>query len=302
MVILLLCLIIIFQVGATEVDSFSLRYQKLEDSRWQLNKSVNNSIDDAVKKSNRDYQCNEKILYRYMKRKFNLFGWSKFEIEVVLDSEIPKHHAPSVSIFEYFPFCGVKLPLTVAPLVKVGDVLVGADKFSHFFNEGWNYFKISELNKKGVKAALMAGERDERGFWGVMTTGVYSYADLVANYQGLRFWRNLVRGEFPIVKCVNENWKVVRKFDWLEYLDQGFDEGYNCSSFRSVAMEEAFKKRVLQLEKETGREMSCPISIKKCSGLTKKYGAYASMLLHPLCNQDNKYPLARSEYVYRRIY
>ena len=43
--------------------------------------------------------------------------------------------------------------------------------------------------------ALSWGEMREKGVYGFSTTGIFSYADLVANFNGYRFWNRVLKTE-----------------------------------------------------------------------------------------------------------
>ena len=59
----------------------------------------------------------------------------------------------------------------------------------------------------------------ERAIFGQMTTGSYSNADLVANYEGHRFYRslfedNIVPGKPAILRWENDAWVIQRPYTW----------------------------------------------------------------------------------------
>jgi hypothetical protein len=89
---------------------------------------------------------------------------------------------------------------TMAVLLNIENLLIGTDKFSHFFNRGVKYFKrrygiqwTQELTDEEREEYTMdAGEHSENSAYGVKSTGIASYADLMANFQGMRFWNDLL--------------------------------------------------------------------------------------------------------------
>ena len=86
------------------------------------------------------------------------------------------------------------IPITLYPLGKlilVNGEYISGDKFSHFFNVGWSYYKEVYQKGKPIKETLMWGQKTEKGIWGLAITGVYSNAHLAANYDGMRFWSTL---------------------------------------------------------------------------------------------------------------
>ncbi|MFC6672641.1 hypothetical protein [Marinobacterium aestuariivivens] len=64
---------------------------------------------------------------------------------------------------------------------------MGLDKLGHFFAQGWQYFELTALGGGTLEQALALGREQEQGRYGYLTTGIFSYADLAANFNGWRF-------------------------------------------------------------------------------------------------------------------
>ncbi len=79
-----------------------------------------------------------------------------------------------------------------ASTIRLGDVLLGVDKIDHFWVQGHLYYEKAHQGERDEQA-VRYGTRTERMKWGMMTTGVFSYADLAANYDGYRFYRDLLQ-------------------------------------------------------------------------------------------------------------
>ena len=274
---------------SSEADHWTHRYSPMRDSLAILNDNVNGGMRSAVGSANsRGPGCSSKRLYRRVRKTFIRFGISKFEGRIKRNKEIDQYPIGKGSVYQDFRFLSLhpsilQLRSLQASLLKVGGIPVGADKFSHFFTEGWHYFKRADLQGRGLEAALKFGRKRESGFWGEITTGVYSYADLLSSYQGLLFWRRILGGEAPYVVCRGDRWVLQLTVDWMDYIDQGWDEGNNCNEFRACKMEEWFNRRIDELEKRSGRPMTCPIRPLECSSLREAYGSLAGELLHPRC-------------------
>ena len=102
----------------------------------------------------------------------------------------------SKSIFVVFPIDY----FTISPTVNLYDAEFGTDKIAHFFQQGYSYYKIykravSEGKKpdEAAQKAIRWGKTSERTFYGTLVSGVYSNADLCANYVGMKFYLNLTR-------------------------------------------------------------------------------------------------------------
>jgi hypothetical protein len=87
---------------------------------------------------------------------------------------------------------------TNCPTIRLYGIYVGTDKPGHIFQTGYEYYTKYEDARAGgadeasaLAAAIRYGVLTEKGLYGIMLTGVYSNADLAANYAGLMFFRNL---------------------------------------------------------------------------------------------------------------
>lgn len=120
------------------------------------------------------------------------------------------------------------------------------DKIGHFFAEGWAYFERTRDEGESLAQAMQWGSRQEAGKLGYATTGIYSFADLTANFNGWRFWNEILQSEDdplqgptpglltgPYVACEFQlldslryrkriwAWKVRKSFDLADYVDGG---------------------------------------------------------------------------------
>ena len=102
----------------------------------------------------------------------------------------------SKSIFRIFP----PNYLTISKTVNVYGSQFGTDKIAHFFQQGYGYYKkynsalaAGLTPDEAAKKAVRWGKMTERTFYGTLVSGVYSNADLCANYVGMKFYQNLTR-------------------------------------------------------------------------------------------------------------
>jgi hypothetical protein len=115
--------------------------------------------------------------------------------------------------------------------VALGPWLVGTDKIDHFWIQGYDYFRRSREGRSPGRAVDW-GTRTERGIWGLRTTGVFSYADLAANYDGMRFYTGLL-GPGSVLQRDELGCVVLdRRFDWAEWVDWRYDEVLNPSVYK----------------------------------------------------------------------
>ena len=88
--------------------------------------------------------------------------------------------------------------LGLAPTINMYNYHFGTDKLGHFFMMGHSYYTIYEnyLNQgkssqKAHAAIVTYGQILEQTYLGTLINGIYSNADLSANYAGWKFYRNL---------------------------------------------------------------------------------------------------------------
>ncbi len=288
------------KIYAAEVDSFTNRHE-LVDSRFVLNRVVNLWLEEAIAAANKKsiFQggdgkgvnyCNQERMFDELEEKFTGFVIGKLESFVV---EHPDLDMISVgfenSIYRDFEFTEpptISLTKHLAVLLRVGDIYLGADKFGHFFTEGYAYYEIySDVNQC---SALQFGDLSESTFYGELATGIFSYADLAANLNGLRFWNSILALKKnplsdaavtqPYVQCIDNKWQLTKEFDWMQYVDPIWDESINCSAFKDDILLKKVQKRIAQ----TSRGKSCPMVEVNLKVLEEKYGD----LLHHVYNSS----------------
>ncbi len=183
-----------------------------------------------------------------------------------------------------------------APIINLGGHLIGIDKIGHFFAEGHTYYQIyksaidSGMNERAaIKAVLKRGENLENGMQGLLTNGVYSFADLSANFAGLKFWKVLLDGDNPYIKCVMgedgiKEYKLVRPIDMRDFVDDSWDEAINCSGYKSSMQRQI--EQYLDVHKDGVR---CPVEKSACHAIREKYRYFPSgqevmaSTIHPGC-------------------
>lgn len=98
------------------------------------------------------------------------------------------------------PFNKPLLLAFLSPTINLHGAYTGVDKLGHVFQHGYHYYEEYRRAERGgaddaeaTARAVRRGVREELGFYGTVMTGVYSNADLAANYAGLKFYLNLAR-------------------------------------------------------------------------------------------------------------
>jgi len=298
------CLFLFFTANTQtkEVDNFTLRHLFLKDARTHLNYIMNRKIYYALNvandvENNDGKSCDSEVLLEAFKKQFYKKFVGILETYVEQSRYIKKHTITkkdsiywmlgSDDTFAFVDWFGISSSFILS------DIYMGTDKLGHFLTEGWMYFNKAFIENEGVRKAMEFGIKTEETYYGFSYSGVKSYADLVANYNGMKFWVNLlgaVEGEWkinipdrPYIKCENNKFVSVRDFDFNEYVDNGWDEAYNCSDFDSVTNQLHVFNRLINLGRNLKSSLICPLSKKICFNLVNKYSRYAPLLLHSRC-------------------
>ena len=171
--------------------------------------------------------------------------------------------------------------LTISPTVNLYGTNFGTDKMAHFFDQGYDYYKIY---KRGVEKGLTEdeaiqetvkwGHKTEKTYFGTLVSGVYSNADLYSNYAGLKFYLGLTK-ETKIGNSIrpailileNGFWKINENADLPEILLKPFiskhlNEAYNPSKYFSVLGFRSYIRRVV-------RKQSCEQWFERFPNLNK---------------------------------
>lgn len=154
-------------------------------------------------------------------------------------------------------------------VIKICGSYVGLDKFSHFFDQGHEYYEIKKSH--GLMSALKLGHSQEEGEYGWMSSFMKSYSDLSANFSGLVFWQELAtpgRHQNSFLSCQKGRLvKAKKSFNWCDYINPSWDEAINCfvpSGSRDDNHHRNYiRKNLVRYSKEDGLKYKCPYSEKE---------------------------------------
>ncbi len=297
---LLLFLAVSAPARATEADSFTHRDATLEDATSALDSEMNRRMNRALAGANFWGSCDENLLFLHLggELRAGLLGVymvSPLEFYSNLSPSVARQSTPrDESIYSDLGVLD-SAPITLYPLgalIRVGGHVIAGDKFSHFLNVGWTYYRMTYREGRSLGRAMRYGESTERGIWGLATTGVYSYADLVANFQGMRFWAGILGEDdllgVPVeayVRCEEEEWVLVRPFAWSDWVDAGWDEGVNCNRY-ARRFQDKLAAGSVRPGLETVDFRECPVTVGACISLQETYGDFSERLLAPECLQS----------------
>lgn len=228
---------------AYETDQFSNRLEPIADATGILNRRVNDTIQQIAEEW-RGPRNDRKFVNRVFHRIGGHHWVDKLERWAMNSEKVERLRTPRRrSIYSGHPIWATRFAglFGVGPTIKINEVLVGSDKIGHFLSQGRKYYR--RYQRKGDEAA--AGEWSaytERAIFGQMTTGSYSNADLVANYEGYLFYRSLfeddvIPGKPAILRWDGEGWVVQRPFDWADHVNAYWDEALNINHYDRLLYE-----------------------------------------------------------------
>ncbi|MCC7440608.1 MAG: hypothetical protein IT285_03180 [Bdellovibrionales bacterium] len=224
---------------ASETDQYTRRHEQVSDVSPQINARVNGAIERAVERwrgERNDYKFARSV--RWKVDGTLAFGRISFwadriegatTVDTTWDSVIYRGIPPWTSFVQLFPH--------LAHTLGIGTARVGSDKLTHMFSVGWNEFNI--FRRRGEAAALRYGMETEHGPLGYAFNGVYSNGDLVANAEGMRFYRSLteeglVDSKPAIIRWEGDRPVIQRPFDILDHANEYWDESLNSNHYRTA--------------------------------------------------------------------
>ncbi len=226
-----------------ETDQYSHRDVPLADSIDLLNEEVNRALEDIASRWRRG--DDPRLFARAVYRELGGRHWvDRLERWAIRSPHVAKPERDKrQSIYRGAPFWARRMGFLfgVGPTINVGGVRLGTDKLGHFLSQGWKYHK--RYLRSGAEAqAVRLGVRNEASIFGSPFTGTFSNADLVANYEGLLFYRSLfedgVVGDRPaIVEFSGTGARLRRPFDFRDHINDFWDEALNPNRFDRLLRE-----------------------------------------------------------------
>jgi hypothetical protein len=223
--------------GAYETDQFTNRLEPIRDSTELLNARVNLSIENAI--SNWTGPRNDNKFANVIYHDIGGHHWVDKIERWAMNSDEVEHLQPSRrdSIYQGHPFWATRVAAVfgVGPTIKVNGQLIGSDKLGHFLSQGRKFYRRYMKSLDESQAAEHSAYT-ERALFGQMTTGVYSNADLVANYEGFLFYLSLfeddvVPGKKAILTWEEDHWVIQRSFTWADHVNEYWDEALNINHY-----------------------------------------------------------------------
>ncbi len=295
-------LLLFFYLGhlsAAETDGFTNRYESNQDALPLINIEINQRMNNIVKILNQNYshfkRCDWDELHSQLGKHLRWPLQGQIEKYITDNGHISKSHLNiSQSVYKNLSFIhfapmkiGTFLGIGFTPPIYYNGLLIGADKFGHFLDEGYYYYHLVNKWNYSVEEVLDIGIFSENYLEGKLTGGVYSFADLAANYDGYLFWTDLLgphtKPELSkFFSCHLGIFKMYREIDLSEYVNAAWDEGMNCNEYRSEAMKNEVEKSIIELEAKNQKRFHCPVYVNLIGEMINRYGPHAKKILSPV--------------------
>lgn len=237
-------------VTAYETDQFSNRSEPVEDSTEVLNQEVNNTLQDIVVNWHKGHD--EMAMVNAIYRRIGGLHWvDKLERWAMKSAEVGKLSTPRYdSMYSGLPIWSVRVTFIfgIGKTIRVNDELIGSDKIGHFLSQGRKFYR-RYIRYGSEERAAERSALTERAIFGSLTTGAYSNADLVANFEGYRFYRSLfeddvVPGKPAILRWDGDGWIIQRPFEWTDFVNEYWDEALNVSHYDRLLYKRMRKRLV----------------------------------------------------------
>jgi hypothetical protein len=230
-----------------ETDQFMTWEIKLKDSTQVVNTYIFTNMISALNKVNQKppQNCSD-VAVKLLEWNGNSTDFlSRIEFDLYKSTSVDKYPRLTESKYgvikesiyadvEYYKhkIFGVNL--------QTNNIYYGIDKLGHFLTVGLSYYKkyLKKINANpedfddAIRAAIMRGVFSEKTYYGNIISGVFSFADLEANYQGLKFAINLCEGLTPhLQRDENGRWIFTGEFDITNYVNPFWDESYYPNTY-----------------------------------------------------------------------
>lgn len=281
---------------SAEADNFTARQLDLKDVSKEVNALANNYLKKAITDLNKKGPCDEEALYKELRLYFANHSKGELVKDILYKNAVEINALPiKQSVYSTWEATDGYLlgrkkaatsPLALSPLIKIGDQVVGVDKLEHMFGMGFDYFGKHYIKGKSIGKVLNYGIALEKTILGgnVLATGVFSYGDLAANFNGMRFWNHVLQknddilgsqeNKGPFLTCEQNKWSAVESnpIDFRNYLDASTDESINCSKFAGTKAVAKFKKQVkIRGFLTTEGAAACPVEPEVLKLMREKY-------------------------------
>lgn len=241
-------------ISAGEVDSLYAVGKDINDSSQIINQHLNKQIEILINDMPESFQnktCESVSLY--LMEELGATDYFFFKVGALNTSlelwveenkdigRVPRFgtvaetysqesiYAPELKFFELWS-------TTVDPTINIAGIYIGTEKLSHFLGSGYEYYKkylqvleSTDSEEEAQFEAIRRGIELEASIIGTWAVGIFSYADLEANYQGFVFAKDLCTQK--LLQYDSGRWKITKQIDIRRYVNPNWDEVYNPNSY-----------------------------------------------------------------------
>ncbi len=238
--------------SAYECDQFTNRLAEIADSAPLINARFQEAIEKVATawRGEPDPRRFATLIYKELGSRHWVDPVERWAMKDPRFERLPQD--PSQTIYANLPVWAGRVVYFsgIGPSIRVGDSLIGTDKLGHFVSQGWKYHR-RHLRGLDEEQVVVLGVRNESTIFGAMFTGVFSNADLVANYEGYLFYRSLfeddtIDGLPAIVVFSDGRAKVQRPFDLRHHVNDYWDEALNPNHY-APRVEKHLRRRLILL-------------------------------------------------------
>ncbi len=229
--------------SASESDPWTFAYIPLADSGELVSDRMGNMIQAVIDAVNARYSGEERqpedtalefaFFAEFRSRYIRDVAWGVFERCIGTNScpGWPQFERiqmyPEESVYNAANWRYIPARFHLASIVEVCGVRMGADKLTHLFDDGFQYFNAFRSKRKnlGWDDLYELSLAFERSYMGTRLTGIVSYADIEANLTGVRFYRDIFGGLSPVIgRDTSGQLVMLRSPDICDYVSDQFDE------------------------------------------------------------------------------
>lgn len=253
---LIIALLVLCQTTyAAETDHYMSMDFELPNMSAQVNRLINRLYDEHIDEINKKLKnkaltisCEDMTLkigksflgLNYNPLKDALLEDPNLTVYPPINKNLKAKETYKGSIYEgaskkYLYFSHIPLD----PVLNIDGIYISFDKFVHFQGSGYVYYKkyLSEIKRgKSEEEAMLKGIKWglslEKGILGLIGSGVLSYGDLEANFQGSVFYKKFCSEDPYITRDIHGLWKRTKEIDIAQYLTPHIDEIFNPNVHR----------------------------------------------------------------------
>lgn len=241
---------------ASESDPWTYAHIPLEDTAVLVSAQLENSIQVVIDTINSapvaelqsldDTALEFAFFTEFRSRHIRDVTWGKFEKCIGTNncSDWPRFERiqmyPEESVYHAAQWRFIPSRFHLASIIQVCGVRMGADKLTHFFDDGFHYFnalrsKSKHFEPEDIRELSMAFEKS---YMGTRLTGIVSRADIEANLAGVQFYGEFFIGDSPMIgRDRDGRLLMLREPDICDYVTTQYDERILPNEFTYSLME-----------------------------------------------------------------